>query len=48
VPRQSEEVDELLLSLHKEMVNQALTNRLEMVKAIAETVASLFGGQRGK
>jgi hypothetical protein len=47
VPRQSEEVDELLLSLHKEMVNQALTNRLEMVKAIAETVASLFGGQRG-
>ena len=46
VPRQAEEIDTLLLALHKEMVNQAMENRLEIVKAIAEMIAGLFGSQK--
>jgi cell division protein ZapA (FtsZ GTPase activity inhibitor) len=46
VPRQAQEIDTLLLALHKEMVNQAMENRLEIVKAIAEMIAGLFGSQK--
>ena len=42
VPRQSKEIDAVLLALHKEMVAQAMNNRLEIVKAIGETVSNLF------
>jgi hypothetical protein len=46
VPRQAQEIDTLLLALHKEMVSQAIENRLEIVKAIAEMIAGLFGSQK--
>jgi hypothetical protein len=46
MPRQAETVDEVLLAMHKEMVNQALNNRLEFAKAIGETIANLFSAQK--
>jgi hypothetical protein len=45
-PRQAQAVDEVLLALHRDMVDQALNNRLEIVKAIADTIASLFGSPK--
>lgn len=44
VPRQAVEVDAVLLSLHKEMVEQAMQNRMEMIRALSEMVTNLFGG----
>jgi hypothetical protein len=46
VPRQAQEVDEMLLVLHKEMVNQAMANRLAFIKALGETVTTLFAGPK--
>jgi hypothetical protein len=46
LPRQTEGVDEVLLAMHKEMVSQALNNRLEFAKAIGETIANLFSAQK--
>ena len=43
VPRDAGPLDEDLLELHQQMVRQALSNRLEVAKALAETVASLCG-----
>ncbi len=43
VPRDSAPLDEDLLELHQQMVRQALSNRIEVARALAETVASLFG-----
>jgi hypothetical protein len=36
--------DDVLLTLHKEMVAQAHANRMEMIKTLSEMIASLFGG----
>jgi len=47
VDRQAGPLDEDLLALHQQMVKQALANRIEVGKALAETVASLFGTQKG-
>ena len=46
VPRQADEMDETLLALHKEMVNQAMANRLAFMKAVGETVTTLFAGPK--
>lgn len=45
IPAEIDEVDETLLALHKEMVAQALANRLEMIKAIGEVISSLFSAK---
>jgi len=42
LPNRPGVVDEVLLQVHKDMVEQALLNRMETVKAIGELVASLF------
>lgn len=46
LPRDWVKLDEDLLALHQSMVGQALTNRLEIARAVAEMVAGLFGGQK--
>ncbi len=46
LPRDGVKLDEDLLALHQSMVGQALTNRLEIARAVAEMVAGLFGGQK--
>ncbi len=43
VPRDAGPLNEELLELHQQMVRQAMANRLEVARALAETVASLFG-----
>ena len=40
---QPHDVDEMLIELHRLMVEQAQTNRLETIKVLGEMVASLFG-----
>jgi hypothetical protein len=42
LPVQAQDVDDKLFAFHREMVHQAQANRLEMVKALAETIAALF------
>jgi hypothetical protein len=42
LPNRPGAVDDVLLQVHKDMVEQALLNRMETVKAIGELVASLF------
>jgi hypothetical protein len=42
LPNRAGAIDEVLLQLHKDMVEQAMLNRMETVKAIGELVASLF------
>ncbi|MBE0695894.1 MAG: hypothetical protein IH586_03135, partial [Anaerolineaceae bacterium] len=46
LPREGVKLDEDLLALHQSMVRQALTNRLEVARAVADMVAGLFGGQK--
>lgn len=46
LPREGAKLDEDLLSLHQSMVRQALTNRMEVARAVAEMIAGLFGGQK--
>ncbi len=46
LPRRAGGSDDLLLQVHKEMVQQALSNRLELVKSVGELVASLFSPQK--
>ena len=43
LPREQLENNEVLLELHRGMVQQAQSNRLEMIKTLGELVASLFG-----
>jgi hypothetical protein len=45
LPGEAQEFDEVMLNLHREMVQQAQANRLEMIKALGEIVASLFGAK---
>lgn len=45
LPGDMQEVDEVLLGLHSEMVKQAQANRMEMIKTLGEMVASLFGAK---
>jgi hypothetical protein len=42
LPNRPGAIDDVLLDLHKDMVEQAMLNRMETVKAIGELVASLF------
>ena len=42
LPSRAEAIDEVLMQVHKDMVEQAMLNRMETVKAIGELVASLF------
>jgi hypothetical protein len=42
LPNRPGAIDEVLVQLHKDMVEQAMQNRMETVKAIGELVASLF------
>ncbi len=42
LPNRPGALDEVLRDLHKDMVEQAMLNRMETVKAIGELVASLF------
>ena len=42
LPNRVDVSDEVLLQVHKEMVEQAMRNRMETIKAIGELVASLF------
>jgi hypothetical protein len=46
LPREGGKLDEDLLALHQDMVRQALLNRLEVARAVAEMIAGLFGGQK--
>jgi hypothetical protein len=43
VPMNAGELDETLWEIHNEMVNQAMVNRMEMVKAAAEILTNLMG-----
>ncbi len=45
LPREGPGLDEDLLALHQSMVRQALSNRLEVARAVAEMIAGLFGGK---
>jgi hypothetical protein len=47
IPKTAAEVDEALLALHKEMVNQAIQHRMELLKVMGETITNLFGGAKG-
>ncbi len=40
---QPQDIDETLVDLHRQMVEQAQTNRLETIKSLGEMIASLFG-----
>jgi hypothetical protein len=42
LPSRAEAIDDVLMQVHKDMVEQAMHNRMETVKAIGELVASLF------
>jgi hypothetical protein len=42
LPNRPGALDDVLLQVHKDMVEQAMLNRMETVKAIGELVASLF------
>jgi lantibiotic modifying enzyme len=43
VPRRGEQLDAELWAIHTSMVQQAQTNRAEMIRAIAAAAAGLFG-----
>jgi hypothetical protein len=38
-----QDIDEMLVELHQQMVEQGQTNRLETIKSLGEMIASLFG-----
>lgn len=46
LPNNGPDLDEELIALHQSMVRQALTNRLEVARAVADMVAGLFSGQQ--
>jgi hypothetical protein len=46
LPNRAEAIDTVLLQVQKDMVAQAMSNRMETVKAIGELVASLFSPQK--
>jgi hypothetical protein len=48
VPTNAEGIDERLWAIHVSMVQQAQTNRAEMVRAIATAAAGLLGVLQGK
>lgn len=41
-----ERLDEDTLALHQNMVREAMSNRLEVARALAEMIAGLFGGEK--
>jgi len=43
LPSQAQEGDQVLQALHRDLVAQAQANRLELVKVLSETIATLFG-----
>jgi hypothetical protein len=46
VSRDGPAIDEDLLALHQGMVKQALTNRMEVARAVADMIAGLFGAKK--
>ncbi|NJM07924.1 hypothetical protein HC891_19630 [Candidatus Gracilibacteria bacterium] len=48
VPTRGDVLDEQLWEIHRSMVQQALTNRAEMVRAITAAAAGLFSAIAGK
>lgn len=46
LPRSGGQIAPDLLELHQGMVRQAMSNRLEVARALAEMIAGLFGGQK--
>ncbi len=42
LPSHAEAIDDVLLKVHKDMVEQAMLNRMETVKALGDLIASLF------
>ena len=42
LPARSREIDAVVAQVHKDMVEQTMNNRIEMIQAVGEVVASLF------
>lgn len=42
LPARSREIDVVVAQVHKDMVEQTMNNRIEMIQAVGEVVASLF------